>query len=164
MVSKGWFAEVGSPATTGHNGCMRAASGGGALRSNATALAAVILTLAIAIEVTAGFRLGDAQGRRAELGVAAALIAASALIFAQFGRSRRLLAAIASFGSVVVLWALNARFSTALDIEHGGAYGWSGTRVTVLTLIVGPVMGLIAATLTFAFAHLSAFNPPAPKR
>lgn len=134
------------------------------LRTNATALAIVVLAFAVVVEVTAGFRLGPAQGRLAELGVAAALIAASVLIFAQFGRSRRLLASAAALGSVVILWALNASFSTSLDVAHGGAYGWSGTRVMVLTLFFGPVIGLIAAILTFAFAHLAAFNAPTPKR
>jgi predicted Co/Zn/Cd cation transporter (cation efflux family) len=143
---------------------MNSASGHGGLRASVTALAVAILALAVVIEATAGFRLGEAQGRIAELGVALAMIAASVLIFAQLGRSRRLLAALAAFGSVVIFWALNASFSTSLDVAHGGAYGWSGTRVMVLTLFVGPIIGFVAAILTFGFSHLSAFNAAAPKR
>lgn len=143
---------------------MNSASGHSGFRTNATALAVAILALAFVIEATAGFRLGEVQGSIAELGVAIAMIAASVLIFAQFGRSRRLISALAAFGSVVILWAVNAAFSTSLDVAHGGAYRWSGTRVMVLTLFVGPIIGFVAAILTFGFSHLSAFNSAAPKR
>jgi predicted Co/Zn/Cd cation transporter (cation efflux family) len=156
--------DVGSSAAAVHNGLMNGASSHGGFRTNATALALAILALAVVVEATAGFRLGEAQGSIAELGVAVALITASVLIFAQFGRSRRLLASSAAFASVVILWALNASFSTSLDVAHGGAYGWSGTRVMVLTLFVGPIIGFVAALLTFGFSHLSAFKAAAPKR
>jgi len=147
-----------------HNSRMNNASKRGGLRTNATAVAVVILVLAVVVEAIAGFRLGEAEGSLAEAGVAAALVAASVLVFAQLGRSRRLLAALAAFGSVVILWGLNASFSTSLDVAHGGAYGWSGTRVLVLTLFVGPIIGLVAGILTFAFAHHPAFNAGSRKQ
>lgn len=147
-----------------HSDRMNGASHQGGLRTNATAVAIVILVLAVVVEATAGFRLGEAEGSLAEVGVAAALVAASVLICAQFGRSRRLLAAFAAFAFVVIVWGLNASFSTSLDVAHGGAYGWSGTRVMLLTLFVGPIIGVVAAILTFAFAHHSAFNAASPKR
>jgi len=90
--------------------------------------------------------------------MAVALIAASVLIFSQLGRSRRFIAAIAAFCLVVFLWALNASFSTSLDVTYGGSYGWSGTRVMVLTVFVGPIIGSVAATLTFVCAHWARFN------
>lgn len=141
-----------------HNSRMNDAPKQGGLRTSAIVVAIVILVLAVGVEANAGFRLGEAEGSLAEAGVAAALIAASVLVFAQLGRSRRLLATLAGFCSVVILWGLNASFSTSLDVAHGGAYGWSGTRVMVLTLFVGPIIGLVAGILTFAFAHHPAFN------
>ncbi|MES2860820.1 MAG: hypothetical protein V4701_05075 [Pseudomonadota bacterium] len=134
------------------------------LRTNPTAVAILIVVLAVAVEAIAGFRLGEAAGSVAEAGMAAALVGASVLVFAQLGTSKRLLAALAAFGSVVILWGFNASFSTSLDVAHGGAYGWSGTRVMVLMLFVGPIIGLIAAILTFAFAHHPAFNAASQKR
>ena len=147
-----------------HNSCMNNVSTQGGLPTNATAVAMVILALAVVVEAIAGFRLGEAEGSLAEAGVAAALVAASVLIFAQLGRSGRFLAGVAAFGSVVILWGLNASFSTSLDVVHGGAYGWSGTRVMVLTLFVGPIIGLAAGILTFAFAHHPAFKAGSRKQ
>lgn len=117
-----------------------------------------IIASALAIELFLGFRVNEALGNLAELIMGASLIAAAILAFAPFGRSRRLAAGLSAFVSVVLFWAINAKFTTSLDVVYGGAYGWSGTRVAVLSLIIGPVIGFVAAILTFAFAHLSIFN------
>lgn len=122
------------------------------------ALALAILVVALATEWLLGFRLGEAAGNLAELVMAIALIAAATMVFAPLGRSRRILASVLAFSSVVLLWAINAKFSTSLDVAYGGGYGWSGTRVAVLAVLVGPVIGLAAAILTFGLAHLRVFN------
>lgn len=162
-AAQAWEADIGSLLATVHNDRMNDRSEHGRPRANATVWAITILVLAVVVEAIAGFGLGEAEGGLAEAGVAAALVAASVLIGAQFGRSRRLLAALAAFASVLILWGLNASFSTSLDVAHGGAYGWSATRVMVLTVFVGPVISLVAAVLTFAFAHHSAFNSASPR-
>lgn len=120
--------------------------------------AMLILAAALANEWFYGFRLGETAGNRSENLMEFTLVAAAVMVFAPLGRSRRLLAPLLAFLSVVTLVALNARFTTSLDVAYGGAYGWSGTRVFLTAAVVGPIYGVAGAILTFGFAHLSLFN------
>lgn len=124
------------------------------------AAAALLLAIALVAELILGFRLGEAEGNLTEALMGLALIVAAVITLAPLGRSRRFLASAAAFVAVVLLWSINARFSTSLDVAYGGAYPWSGTRVFALTVVAGPIVGLMAALLTFGFAHLGAFNRP----
>ena len=127
--------------------------------TGAAVTALVAVAVAFASELAVGFRLGETTGNLAEAGMAVALVGAAAVIFSRLGPLRRVLAALLAFVLVSAFWALNAQFSTSLDVAYGGAYGWSGIRVAVLTVVVGPILGLIAGILTFCLAALSR-QPP----
>ncbi|WP_404413910.1 hypothetical protein [Brevundimonas vesicularis] len=156
-VSYGWLAVVGLLSKFLQTAAMDRSSN--ELKPIRLAAFAVgIVASALAIELFLGFRVNEAAGNLAELIMGVSLIAAAILVLAPLGRSRRLVAALSAFVSVVLLWAINAKFSTSLDVAYGGAYAWSGTRVGVLALLVGPVLGFVAAILTLAFARLRIFN------
>jgi hypothetical protein len=123
------------------------------LTSRSVRWGVALLAAAFAAELLVGFRLGETAGSLAEAVMALSLVAAGVLVFAQLGRSRKFVAAGLAFASVMILWGLNAAFSTSLDVAYGGEYGWSQTRVAVLAWLVGPVIASVTAILTFGFAY-----------
>ena len=126
------------------------------IRLRASAVA--ILGLAFIAGLFLGFSLGQAASNLAEMIMAIALIVAAVMLFGPLGRSRRWLAAMLACVSVVIFWGINARLSIWLDVENGGDFAWSGARFAVLAVLVGPIIGLVAAAITFGFAHQNALN------
>ncbi|GAA0640398.1 hypothetical protein [Brevundimonas lenta] len=137
---------------------MRPASHSSSVRFASVVAGLTLPTVALINVLLAGFKVNEAAGQAADAFMAITLIVGSALILAPAGRRRRLLAALAAAILLFTLWSLHARLSTTLDVRFGGAYGWSGTRTMVMTLIEGPVLAVLAAALTFGLAHLPGFN------
>ncbi len=84
-----------------------------------------------------------------------AVVLASTIVVGPLARKRVGLAASVAFLSTFILWAINTRYSTSLDVRYGGAYGWTGERIAVLTWLVGPVLGVVSSLLVIAIRLLS---------
>lgn len=118
-----------------------------------TAAAGGLVLLALVLQLALGFQFGEAAGAATEMLAWLLFAVAITLLLAPFGRPRALLAG--ALGFMMMAWAvhLNARFSTTLDVRLGGAHGWSAQRVALMTLFVGPVLGLVVGAVTGLLAR-----------
>lgn len=122
-------------------------------RPTLTLAAGGVILLALALQLALGHQFGEGAGTATEIAAWVLYAVAIVLLLAPFGRPRALLAG--ALGFMMMAWAvhLNARFSTHLDTQFGGAYAWSAQRVAVMTLFIGPVLGLIVGALTGLLAR-----------
>lgn len=122
-------------------------------RSILIQLAFCFVMLGITLQGVWGFRLSDEAGRTAEMAAWLLYAFAVVLLLAPMGRARAL--QVALFGFILMTSAvyLNTHWVTALDVRHGGAYAWSGTRIAVLTMVLGPCAGLIVGVITGLLAR-----------
>jgi|GEM_PF-1537886 len=123
-------------------------------RPTLTLTAGGVILLALALQLALGHQFGQGAGMATEIAAWVLYAVAIVLLLAPFGRPRALLAG--ALGFMMMAWAvhLNARFSTHLDTQFGGAYAWSAQRVAVMTLFIGPVLGLIVGAITGLLARL----------
>lgn len=122
-------------------------------RSILMAVAIALVVLALLIQWAFGFRFGETAGTVTEI-LALVLIGGGALVLlAPLGARRAASAAVVAF--MLMLWAvyLNGRFSTGLDVQFGGEYAWSNTRIAVIMLFVAPVVALITAVVVYVAAR-----------
>lgn len=123
-------------------------------RPTLTLAAGGVILLALVLQLALGHQFGEGAGMAAEIAAWGLYAVAVVLLLAPFGRPRALLAGLLGF--MMMAWAvhLNARFSTYLDAQFGGAQALSAQRVAVMTLFIGPVLGLIVGVVTGLLARL----------
>jgi hypothetical protein len=128
-----------------------------------TLAAACLIGAGVLIQWFFGFRSGEARGEVTEW-LAYGLYAV-ALVLALVPLGRRHAWVAGGLGFILMAWAvhLNARYSTYLDQLSGGPYAWSGTRVLVATIFVGPMIGVVVGLLVGILARLEVvrFTPKA---
>ncbi|MGA0605592.1 hypothetical protein ACO2Q0_06285 [Phenylobacterium sp. VNQ135] len=111
-------------------------------------MAAGLLGGALTYQIFFGFRVGEDAGERAELIVASALVLAMPAAFYGLAKRRTWAAMALAFCSAFILWQADVRFSTGLDAQYGGAYGWTSERIAVLSWLLGlPVAGVAACNV-----------------
>lgn len=120
--------------------------------------AAGLVLLALALQLIAAAYLGEGALATAEPAAWLLFAVVVQLLLAPLGRGRALL--VGALGFILMAWAvhLNARYSTHLDVLFGGAHAWSAQRVAVLTLFVGPALGLIVGGLAAVLARREAIR------
>ena len=123
------------------------------------AIAAALLGAAVYYQASCGFRLGEAAGARADSVMAIAIMLASVILLSSVARRRKFLAGGVAFAATFVLWGMSVRYSTSLDIRYGGAYGWAGERIAVITWIGGPVLSAISSMLVVAIGSIPKWRP-----
>ena len=129
-----------------------------ASRSTLIAAALVLTTACVGLQLLYGFPVSEEAGRTLEMAAVVGYMGAATLLLAPLGRSRAFLAAALAFVLVVAAVYLNTRLTTALDVRFGGSYPWSGQRLLVAGLFVGPIVGLITGVLVFALAWAEAIR------
>ena len=122
-------------------------------RSILMAVAVALVVLALLIQWGLGYRFGATAGTVTEI-LALILIGVGALLLlAPLGARRSISAALVAF--MLMLWAvyLNARFSTGLELEFGGAQALSHARMALVLLFVAPFVALVTAVVVYVAAR-----------